>query len=147
VALAVILTVLLADSGIATPLSRMTVTSPYGYRLHPITGQRQFHAGVDLRARRDTVYSALPGTVAEAGHGAGWGRYIRISHGRITTVYAHLSAIGVRPGQPVTAGQPIAITGATGRVTGAHLHFEVRLNGAPINPLRLFNACTGDGSP
>lgn len=141
------LTLMLTDSGIATPLSRMTITSPYGYRHHPITGQWLFHAGVDLRARRDTVYSALPGTVAEIGHDSGLGRYIRVNHGRITTVYGHLSAIGVHPGQSVTAGQPIAITGATGRVTGAHLHFEVRLNGAPINPLRLFNACTGDGSP
>lgn len=138
VALAVILTVLLADSGVSAPLSRMTVTSPYGYRWHPLTGQWQFHAGVDLRARRDTVYSALPGTVAEVGRNSGLGRYIRINHGRISTIYAHLSAIGVHPGQPVTAGQPIAITGATGRVTGAHLHFEVRLNGTAIDPARLF---------
>ena len=127
-----------ADSGLSIPLPCMTVTSPYGYRTHPLTGRWLFHAGVDLRAHRDTVYSALPGTIGQVGHDAGLGRYIRINHGQLTTVYGHLSVIGVHPGQSVHAGQPIAITGTTGAVTGEHLHFEVHLNGTPINPQRLF---------
>lgn len=119
------------------PLKQLRLTSSFGYRKHPLTGTGHFHEGVDLAANRDTVYSILPGKVVQVAEDGALGRYVRIKHGVIESIYGHLSVIAVQPGQRVTIGQPIAITGATGRVTGEHLHFAVRSGNKPVPPLRF----------
>ena len=119
------------------PLKRTAITSPFGYRIHPVTGKYAFHAGIDLRARSDTVYAILPGTVKAAGYNTFLGVFIRLDHGEFQTAYGHLSQVFVLPGDTVSIGMPIAITGATGRVTGEHLHFSVQLNHQYLNPLKF----------
>ncbi|MCT1525820.1 M23 family metallopeptidase [Sphingobacterium hotanense] len=121
------------------PLRQLVVTSPYGYRIHPITGKRTFHHGVDFSARSDTVFAVIDGTVESIGNHPALGRFIRLSHGQITTVYGHLSVIGVKAGQYVRSGQAMAITGSTGRSTGEHLHFTVRHHARTIDPIRFFS--------
>ena len=117
------------------PLKHLTVTSAFGYRIHPITHLFSFHNGVDLSARRDTVYAVFDGT-ASVGYDERLGLFIAIAGGELTCTYGHLSAILISAG-PVTSGQAIAITGATGRVTGAHLHFAVKFRGQAIDPLQF----------
>lgn len=121
----------------STPLRQLVVTSPYGYRIHPITEKRTFHHGVDFSARSDTVFAVIDGTVESTGSHPTLGRFIRLSHGQFTTVYGHLSVIGVRAGQFVLSGQAMAITGTTGRSTGEHLHFTVRYHARTIDPMRF----------
>ena len=124
-------------SMLTQPLSRMKVTSRFGFRIHPISGRRKGHTGVDLSAPVGTpIHAAASGVVSKASYYAGYGRYVNIRHsGTISTAYGHLSRIVVRSGQHVTKGQIIGYTGASGRVTGAHLHYEVIKNGRFINPL------------
>jgi murein DD-endopeptidase MepM/ murein hydrolase activator NlpD len=121
------------------PLKSLYVTSGFGYRLHPVTGELGFHAGIDLRASRDTVYAVLPGKVDRIGYHPFLGVYICLDHGEIKSSYGHLSQILVLPGDTVVAGKAIGITGATGRVTGKHLHFSIRLNGNAIDPVLFIN--------
>lgn len=113
------------------------LTSGFGYRVHPILGYRRFHAGVDFGAPHgSTIYSADRGTVIFAGWYGGYGRSVVIDHGdSLTTLYAHTSRVFVQEGQTVERGQAIAAVGSTGLSTGPHLHFEVRRNGEPVNPL------------
>src|SRR3546814_571230 len=103
------------------PLKHLHLTSSFGYRKHPLTGVVHFHEGVDLAANQDTVYSILPGKVIQVAEDGALGRYVRIKHGAVESIYGHLSAIAVQPGESVTIGQAIAITGATGKITGANL--------------------------
>ncbi len=117
------------------PLPSLKVTSGFGHRIHPVTHARDFHKGVDLSARCDPVLSVLDGTVVEIAFNPILGRYVRIDHGDFQSVYGHLSFILVGNNESVRAGQPIAITGATGRVTGEHLHFSIRFRGRHINPI------------
>lgn len=121
----------------STPLKRLRITSPYGFRKHPITGVNAFHRGVDFSAKADTVYAVFAGKVESTGHHWALGRYVRLRHGNLKTIYGHLSAVAVKKGQRVRAGQPLAITGSTGRSTAEHLHFSVELNGRTINPIIL----------
>lgn len=116
------------------PLKHISLTSGYGCRLHPVTGKYAFHAGVDLRAHADTVYAIASGLV-EAGYQPLLGNYIRIRSGCLETVYGHLSQIFFLTGDSVSACEPLALSGATGRVTGEHLHFAVAISGRYINPL------------
>lgn len=112
------------------------ITSPFGYRMHPILKYRKLHTGVDIGAPNGTpVVSAASGTVIASRFMGGYGNCIMIDHGGKVTVYAHLSSRAVSPGQTVSAGQTIGYVGSTGMSTGAHLHFEVRINGAVQNPL------------
>ena len=112
------------------------ITSPFGYRMHPILKYRKLHTGVDIGAPNGTpVVSAGSGTVIASRFMSGYGNCIMIDHGGKVTVYAHLSSRGVSPGQSVSAGETIGYVGSTGMSTGAHLHFEVRVNGAVQNPL------------
>lgn len=112
------------------------ITSPFGYRMHPILKYRKLHTGVDIGAPNGTpVVSAASGTVIASRFMGGYGNCIMIDHGGKVTVYAHLSSRAVSPGQSVSAGQTIGYVGSTGMSTGAHLHFEVRINGAVQNPL------------
>ncbi|MEP6653010.1 MAG: peptidoglycan DD-metalloendopeptidase family protein [Myxococcales bacterium] len=112
------------------------VTSGFGPRVHPITGDRRFHTGVDLRAPQGApIRAAAGGVVLEAGSRGGYGNTVEIDHGNgTTTLYAHASAVLVDKGQRVEPGQPVALVGQTGQATGPHLHFEIRRNDHPVNP-------------
>lgn len=113
------------------------ITSTFGQRVHPILGYRRFHAGIDFGVGHGTVIRAADsGTVIFAGWYGGYGRSVIIDHGNnLTTLYAHTSAVYISEGQAVQRGQAIAAVGSTGLSTGPHLHFEVRENGTPVNPL------------
>lgn len=112
------------------------VTSPFGQRVHPITGDSRFHTGVDLRAPSGSpIRAAAEGVVREAGKRGGYGNAVEVDHGDGTsTLYAHASALLVKPGQHVDQGQAIALVGQTGSATGPHLHFELRRHGHPVEP-------------
>lgn len=112
------------------------VSSPYGYRVHPVLRYRTMHDGVDLAAPTGTeVYATGNGTVVKAGKEPTYGNVIEINHGfGYRTCYAHLSKIFVHVGDSVKRGQTIGYVGSTGRSTGPHLHYEVRYRGTPVNP-------------
>lgn len=116
---------------------RGRLTSPFGPRTHPIYGTPDFHSGVDLAVPVGTpVHAAAPGTVIWAAARGGYGLLVVIDHGDgYSTYYAHLSRILVEVGQFVEVGQVIALSGNTGLSTGPHLHFEIREQGQPLNPL------------
>ncbi|HQK92642.1 MAG TPA: peptidoglycan DD-metalloendopeptidase family protein [Armatimonadota bacterium] len=115
------------------------ITSGYGMRIHPISRRLANHTGVDISAPTGTdVAAAGSGVVCKAAYGynGGYGNMVVVNHGNgRATLYAHLSSISVRVGQTVTAGQKLGEVGSTGRSTGPHLHFEVRINGRPTNPM------------
>jgi len=115
------------------------ISSDFGWRSDPINGQHRFHAGVDLKvAYGQDVRTAAGGVVKFAGDQSGYGLTVVVDHGDgLETRYAHLSSSGVQTGDSVAAGQAIARSGNSGRTTGAHLHFEVRQNGQPIDPDRV----------
>ena len=117
-------------------------TSSYGYRRDPFNGQLAFHSGMDFPGRYgQPILAAAPGRVSYVGQRSGYGNVVEIEHGRgIMTRYAHLSGYGVRVGQHVRRGDAIARMGSTGRSTGTHLHFEVRVNGAAVNPRPFLEA-------
>jgi murein DD-endopeptidase MepM/ murein hydrolase activator NlpD len=112
------------------------ITSGFGYRIHPIFRVRRFHLGIDLAAPYGTLVKAADGgQVIQAGYFGGYGNSVMLYHGGgFATWYAHLSSINVSIGQFVQRGQVIGLVGSTGWSTGPHLHFEVRINGAPQNP-------------
>ena len=118
-------------------VSGKRISSYYGYRIHPITGQRSFHDGIDITANHGYgVYAYTDGRVVETGWNGGYGNCILIDHGNgLKTRYAHLSRIYVRVGQRVKTGERIGAVGSTGNSTGPHLHFEVIKNGKTKNPL------------
>ncbi|MDE0643638.1 MAG: peptidoglycan DD-metalloendopeptidase family protein [bacterium] len=113
------------------------VTSPFGWRIHPIFGDRRLHTGIDLRARAgEPIYAAANGAVLLAEARGGYGQTVILSHGGgLTTLYAHLSRIGVSADQIVNAGDVVGYVGCTGFCTGPHLHFEVREVGNPVDPM------------
>ena len=117
---------------------RGAMSSPFGYRIHPILKRKILHAGIDIASPNGTpVKTAAPGEVIYNGWLRGYGRVVVIDHGRgFSTLYAHLSASLVHEGQIVKAGANIARVGRTGNVTGYHLHFEVRVYGTPADPIR-----------
>jgi murein DD-endopeptidase MepM/ murein hydrolase activator NlpD len=110
--------------------------SSYGSRQDPLSGEGAFHSGVDLLALTGTpVHAAADGVVTHAEWSGRYGKLVVISHGNgLETYYAHLSRFSVVPGQDVRLGQEIGYSGATGRVTAPHLHYEVRMRGTPVNP-------------
>jgi murein DD-endopeptidase MepM/ murein hydrolase activator NlpD len=114
------------------------ITSEFGYRISPFTGRREFHKGLDISGPVGTpIYAPADGKVVFTGKDGGYGITLVIDHGLgITSRYAHLSRYVVKKNQRVTRGEIIAYMGNTGRSTGPHLHYEVRLNGVPVNPLR-----------
>lgn len=111
-------------------------SSGFGWREDPFNYRRKFHKGTDFRAPRGTaVYAAGAGVVAFAGRMGGYGKVVFIDHGDgVITRYGHLSAIGVQKGALIAAGAKLGAVGSTGRATGPHLHFEVRLDGRAVNP-------------
>lgn len=112
------------------------VTSGFGYRIHPITGNRSFHTGIDLASPEGTpIAAAYGGMVRDTGYTSGRGNYILLEHGEnLQTLYCHLSQIDVQPGAAVAAGDTIGLVGTTGMSTGPHLHFEVRVDGIRCDP-------------
>lgn len=132
----------LSFSKIVMPLHRkISITSPYGARTHPIFGTSKFHNGIDLAAHYENVYSVLDGIVTETGwDNKGGGNYIKIRHfNRFETAYLHLSEIYYRVGERVNAGFIIAKSGNSGNSTGPHLHFSVKEFGQSINPAHFLN--------
>jgi murein DD-endopeptidase MepM/ murein hydrolase activator NlpD len=132
----------LADGAIAVPSDKPVktaeFTSGYGTRTDPFRGGAARHQGIDLAAPIGTpIYATADGTVSESGwNSGGYGNLIKVDHGRgIETRYAHLSRISVSAGQRVTRGQVIGYMGSTGRSTGSHLHYEVRIDGRAVNPI------------
>lgn len=117
------------------------ITSKYGMRFHPILKTNKLHTGVDIGAPKGAnIVAAENGTVLETGSRGGYGLTVIINHGgNLVTLYAHASQILVKAGQEVKKGQPIAKIGTTGLSTGPHLHFEVRENGNPVNPMPYLN--------
>ena len=126
--------------GFCSPIGqnwRNVVTSEFGYRRDPFTGERRGHSGMDLAVPTGTsVRAALPGTVTVSTYNqGGYGYYVMIDHGNgLSTLYGHNSQLLARVGQTVEAGDVIVLSGSTGRSTGPHLHFEVRINGERTNP-------------
>ena len=116
------------------------ITSQYGYRIHPISGRKTLHRGIDIGAGLGTnVLAAEAGTVVTSGWNNSYGYYITINHGNgYVTLYAHNSKLLVSKGDKVTRGQVIAKCGSTGNSTGPHIHFEVLLNGQLQNPMNYF---------
>jgi murein DD-endopeptidase MepM/ murein hydrolase activator NlpD len=114
------------------------ITSPYGWRIHPIYGYRSFHTGIDIGAPEgQRVIAARRGEILYTGYKGAYGLVVIIDHGnQFATVYAHLSRVFVHAGQLVSGKQTIAAVGSTGWSTGPHLHFEVRINGEHTNPIR-----------
>lgn len=118
---------------------KYNISSPFGYRIHPIYGTRKMHTGIDISYGGQygtTVVAANSGTVIFSGWKSGYGNTVMIDHGgQMVTLYAHNQSLLVSAGQNVNVGQAIALGGSTGNSTGPHLHFEVRKNGNYVNPL------------
>jgi murein DD-endopeptidase MepM/ murein hydrolase activator NlpD len=124
-----------------TPVNGARLSSRYGNRKHPVLGYRRKHKGVDFAAPTGTpIMAAGTGTIVRSSRYGSYGNYVRIKHSDgYSTAYAHLSKYGrgIKSGRRVTQGQTIGYVGATGRVTGAHLHYEVLKHGKQINPMSL----------
>lgn len=126
-----------SSSGFVRPVPG-AVSSGFGMRIHPITGQNRMHNGVDMNAAQgDPIRAARAGTVILAGVKGGYGNTIMVDHGGgMVTLYAHQSRLGASVGDRVAAGEVIGYIGSTGQSTGPHLHFEVRIDGNPVDPAR-----------
>lgn len=124
------------------PASLEFISSGFGYRADPFTGGAAFHAGLDFRGPIGTpIFAAAKGRVSFVGVKQGYGNCIEIDHGNgLMTRYAHMSRFVARPGQMVEAGASIGAIGSTGRSTGPHLHFEVRIHDRPVNPRPFLEA-------
>ncbi|QYJ07434.1 M23 family metallopeptidase [Qipengyuania flava] len=138
------------------PLDDARLTSDYGMRTHPVLGGRRSHKGVDLAAPTGTpIYATADGYVSKAQWFSSYGKYVSIEHGaNLQTRFAHMSRITVEAGERVEKGDLIGYVGSTGRSTGPHLHYEVRINGKAVNPIpymveseaqRAFALATGTG--
>jgi len=124
------------------PISDGWYSSNFGYRIDPFTGQQSMHDGIDFPAETGTpIVAAASGKVSFAEWHPQYGKMLEIDHGNgLVSRYAHASQLLVKEGDLVVAGQRVAVVGTTGRSTGPHLHFEVRLNGTPQNPARFLQA-------
>lgn len=133
-------TVKITSSGFMKPIGGR-ITSPFGWRTHPIFNSRTFHSGVDIAGpNRGSIRASNSGKVIYSGWYGGYGKVVILDHGVIngkptTTLYAHMSSIKVGQGQFVNKGDVVGYEGTTGYSTGPHVHFEVRINGKPNNPL------------
>lgn len=118
------------------PVDDIVVTSDFGYRSDPFRGNRKRHNGIDIAGPIGTpIYATADGIVGRAQWLGGYGRYVEIEHGgNIQTRYGHMSRLNVAPNQRIRRGDLIGFMGSTGRSTGSHLHYEVRVDGEPVNP-------------
>lgn len=123
-------------AGVVYPLMGTRISSDFGVRKHPVLKKVKHHGGIDLAApHRAPIRAVKEGTVVFADPYGGYGKLVVISHADgLTTHYGHCDSISVRTGQHIRAGQVLGTVGSTGRVTGPHLHFEIRKNGTPIDP-------------
>jgi murein DD-endopeptidase len=120
---------------VAYPLSKIVITSNYGYRRDPFNGKRRLHSGLDLSAKvGEPAYAMLAGVVIKVGSDSRSGNFVTIRHGSFTVSYCHLTRSLVTVGAKVRPGDTIALAGNTGRSTGPHLHLTVKYNGSAINP-------------
>lgn len=129
-----------APGRLLTPVPGAPITSPFGYRIHPIYGTSRLHTGIDYGASEGTpIRASADGVVVSASWFGGYGNATIIDHGGgIATLNGHQSSMSVSAGQKVTQGQTIGRVGCTGDCTGPHVHFEVRVNGDPVNPANYF---------
>ncbi|WP_338103869.1 M23 family metallopeptidase [Pseudopontixanthobacter vadosimaris] len=138
------------------PVDGVRLSSDYGMRNHPVIGGRRAHKGVDLAGPTGTpIYATADGLVETAKNFSSYGLYVRIEHGaRLETRYAHMSRLAVAAGERVKKGDIIGYIGSTGRSTGPHLHYEVRIDGEAVNPIpymveseaqQAFALATGQG--
>ena len=120
------------------PVRTNAISSSFGTRWHPLMGGYRFHAGIDLAAAMGApIFATSSGTVAAAGWCGGYGNCVTIDHGDgCFTLYGHLSRVDVATGQRVGSGQALGLVGSTGNSTGPHLHYEVRINGRPVDPVQ-----------
>jgi murein DD-endopeptidase MepM/ murein hydrolase activator NlpD len=146
---------LLPSQGIADLTSTPTLwpvighlTGTFGERMDPFSGEGAFHTGVDISSQYgDAVRATADGVVIEAGDHAGYGRLVVVDHGfGVTTWYGHLSSFNVHPGQQLRRGDTVGNVGVSGRSTGPHVHYEVRINGAPVNPMRYLRQASSVAS-
>jgi len=123
------------------------ITDGFGERLDPFSGEGAFHTGVDVASDYGApVHATADGIIADAGQHTGYGRVVIVDHGfGLTTWYAHLSAYAVVAGTRVKRGEVIGYTGISGRSTGPHVHYEVRMNNAPVNPWRYMKSTSASG--
>ena len=114
------------------------LSSRFGYRISPFTGKKEFHKAIDIATRKGApIVAVANGVVSQVGRDGGLGRVVTIKHGYgFMTRYAHLQKALVKKGQPIKRGETIALVGNSGRSTGSHVHYEITLNGVPVNPLR-----------
>lgn len=124
---------------VSYPLKKMTNSSGYGYRKDPFTGKKTFHGGLDFKANYEDVYSLFDGVVTGIGSDKRSGNYIIIRYGAYYVSYCHLSKRYVSKGDSVIAGEPVAVSGNTGRSTGPHLHLTVRLGKKVTDPRQLLS--------
>lgn len=118
------------------PVDSMALSSGYGYRRAPMKGASRNHKGLDIPGPIGTpIYATADGIVGRAQWVNGYGKYVEINHGNaVQTRYGHLSAMNVQPGQVIHKGEVLGYMGSTGRSTGSHLHYEVRIGGEAVNP-------------
>lgn len=119
---------------VSHPLKRMSVSSGFGSRKDPFTGDVSTHSGIDLKASYEDVYAMFDGIVERIGSDKRSGNYVIVRHGTYTVSYCHLSQRHVEEGDSVVAGMPVAVSGSTGRATGPHLHLTVKKDGRAVNP-------------
>jgi len=126
------------------PVEGARFSSLFGSRVHPVTGRRKNHHGIDMAAPSGTpIFATADGRVEMAKWYGGYGNYVQIEHGGdVETRYGHMSRMNVSAGQPVKKGDLIGWVGSTGRSTGPHLHYEVRIAGAPVDPEPYLHADT-----
>ena len=130
----------MASYAVAVPMR--FVSSGFGYRIDPILRRPSLHPGIDLVASAGTdVRATAPGTVVTAGWAGGYGQMVEVRHADgVSTRYGHLSEVLVLPGAKVVAGTRLGLVGSTGRSTGPHLHYEVRVDGQPNDPAVFIRA-------
>ncbi|WP_051316107.1 M23 family metallopeptidase [Algoriphagus vanfongensis] len=116
------------------PLENFLMTSSYGYRSDPFSGERKFHRGIDLKANRSEVLSMLHGKVIGVGYDPFLGNFVKVRHGRFEAVYGHLSYVSVLEGESVLPGSELGISGSSGKATGDHLHLTIKKGNEYINP-------------
>ena len=129
------------------PVKNARITSKFGYRTNPVSGNYGFHTGLDLAAAEGTpVAASFYGRVVETGSSDVWGNYVLLEHSEsFCTYYCHLSEIYVNEGAVIRQGETIGLVGSTGWSTGPHLHFEVRINGVRVNPATLLYPDSDEG--
>ncbi len=129
---------------IVSPVKKGRITSEFGERVHPISNEEKFHAGIDIGADSGTpIYASFSGVCTVADYDDWNGYYIKLQHeGNIMTVYCHCSKLNIKKGDKVKAGDVIAYVGSTGSSTGPHLHYEIRVDNVSLNPEFALNGTT-----